>query len=201
MNGIIKSISVIFHPLIMPLLGLSFYFWKSPKFYPQELVRAKFIAILILTIILPVLVYSLLKTLGKAKTVHLKTTQERILPLIINAAIVFLIIKRVLPDNQIIELYYFFVGILISTLSCLILAYLEYKASIHMIAISGVFTFTIALALHFSINLNTSLALFAVITGAIATSRLVMGAHTVKELLIGTLIGAAPQFSLLGYWL
>ncbi len=201
MNGIIKSISFIFHPIFMPLFGLCFYFWKSPKFFPQDLIRAKFISILILTVILPVLIYLLLKTLGKVKSVYLKTTQERILPLLINATITFLVIKRVLPSSQIIELYYFFIGILISTMSCLLLAYLEYKASIHMIAISGVFTFAIALALHFSININGSLSLFAIITGAVATSRLSLKAHTTKEILIGTLIGVAPQFTLLGYWL
>lgn len=201
MNGIIKSISFIFHPIFMPLLGLCFYFWKSPRFFPQDLIRAKLISVVILTVVLPLLIYSLLKTLGKTKSIYLKTTKERILPLIINAAITFLIIKRVLPNNQIIELYYFFIGILISTLSCLILAYLEHKASIHMIAISGVFTFAIALSLHFSININGSLALFAIITGAVASSRLSLEAHTTIEIVIGILIGVAPQFFLLGYWL
>ncbi len=201
MNGIIKSISFIFHPILMPLIGLCFYFWKSPKFFPQELIRTKLISILILTVILPILIYHLLKTLGKAKSIYLKTAQERILPLLINAIITILIINRVFPSSLIIELYYFFLGILISTMSCLIFAYLDYKVSIHMIAISGVFTFAIALALHFSINLNGSLSLFAIITGAIGTSRLALEAHTTKELVIGTLIGFAPQFSLLGYWL
>ncbi len=201
MSSLIKSISFIFHPLFMPLFGLCFYFWKSPKFFPQELIRAKFISILILTVVLPILIYLLLKTLGKVKSIYLKTTKERILPLLVNALITLLIIRRVVPNSQITELYYFFVGILVSTMSCLILAYLEYKVSLHMLAISGVFTFAIALALHFRINMNGSLALFAILTGAVATSRLHLKAHTNKELLLGTLIGAAPQFTLLGYWL
>lgn len=185
----------------MPLLGVIFYFSKSPRFFANELIKAKLISLSILTILLPILIYFLLKTLGKTHTIYLKTSKERIIPLVINSLIILLVLKRVFPSNQIIELYYFFIAILISTLTCLILAVLEFKASIHMIAIAGMFMFALGLSLHFSINLNGSLALIVFITGAIATSRLHLKAHTNIELLIGTLIGAAPQVILFNYWL
>lgn len=70
-----------------------------------------------------------------------------------------------------------------------------------MTAVGGVFMFFIGFAIHFSKNINGSLALMAVITGAIATSRLYLKAHTVKELLIGLLIGAIPQIIVENYWL
>ena len=61
--------------------------------------------------------------------------------------------------------------------------------------------FFVAFAIHFSININGSLALFAIITGAVATSRLYLEAHTPKELLVGLLIGIIPQLIVLKYWL
>lgn len=201
MNFILKYISFVFHPIIMPVLGVIFYFSKSPRFFPFEIIRAKVISLSILTILLPILVYYLLKTLGKTHSIYLKTTKERILPLAINCLILLLVLKRILPSNQIIELYYFFIGILISTIACLILAFLDIKASIHMIAITGVFMFAIALSLHFSININGSLALMALIIGAIATSRLHLKAHTSVELTIGLLVGIIPQLVMLQYWL
>ncbi len=201
MNIILKSISFVFHPIIMPLLGVIFYFSKSPRFFADELIRAKLISLSILTILLPILIYFLLKTLGKTHSIYLKTSKERVIPLVINSVIILLVIKRVLPSNQIVELYYFFMAILISTLTCLVLAVLEFKASIHMIAIAGVFMFALGLSLHFSINMNGSLALIAFIMGAIATSRLHLKAHSNMELIIGTFIGAFPQIILYNYWL
>ena len=201
MNYILKSISFIFHPILMPILGVIFYFSKSPRYIPREIIQAKLISLFILTILLPILLYYLLKTLGKTHSIYLRSTKERILPLALNCIIIFLILQRVITANEIVELYYFFVGILISTLACFILAVLKFKASIHMIAIAGVFMFYVALSVHFSININGTLALMAIIIGAVATSRLHLKAHNYKELIIGFCVGFIPQLILVNYWL
>jgi len=185
----------------MPLLGVLFYFSKSPRFIPIEIIQAKLISLFILTALLPILLYYLLKNIGKVNSIYLNTTKERLIPLFLNGCITILIINRVLPPTEIIELYYFFVGILISTLACFILAILKFKASIHMIGISGVTMFYLALSIHFSININGTLALMFIIIGAIATSRLHLKAHTNIELLIGFFIGLFPQLILINYWL
>ena len=41
MDFILKSISYVLHPLIMPLLGVLFYFSKTPRFIPENIVNAK----------------------------------------------------------------------------------------------------------------------------------------------------------------
>ena len=185
----------------MPLLGVVFYFSKSPRYIPKEIIQAKLISLFILTILLPILLYYLLKTLGKTHSIYLRSTNERILPLALNCIIIFLILQRVITPNEIVELYYFFVGILISTLACLILALLKFKASIHMLAIAGLFMFCTALSIHFSININGTLALMAIIIGAVATSRLYLEAHDYRELIVGFCIGFIPQLILVNYWL
>ena len=201
MNWLLKSISFVFHPIIMPLLGVIFYFSKSPRFIPRDVIEAKIISLTILTIILPILLYFLLKTIGKTKSIYLKTTKERIIPLLLNIIICILIVIRVLPSNQIIELYFFFIGILISNIVCLVLAMLKFKASIHMIAIAGIIMFALSISLHFGKNLNGSLALLFLIAGAIATSRLHLKAHTNVELIFGFCIGLFPQLLVLSYWI
>ncbi len=200
-DRILKSISFIFHPIIMPLLGVLFYFSRTPRFIPDPIRQAKIFSITILTLILPILVYFLLKTLKIVESFHLESTRERIVPLIVNVAIVSLILYRVLPAAEIEELYYFFLGILFSTLACLILAIMKIKASIHMIASAGFFMFAIALSIHFKININGTIALMSIILGAIATSRLHSKAHTPIELIIGFFIGLIPQLIVLNYWL
>lgn len=198
---VLKSISFVFHPLIMPLLGVLFYFHKTPRFIPKPLQNAKIFSIIILTIILPILLFFLLKTINRVDTIYLKSTKERLIPLVINCVIITLILIRVLTPNEIIELYYFFLGILYSTLACLIMAIFKVKASIHMIAASGFFMFAVAIGIHFQININGTIALMMLILGAIATSRLHLKAHTNQELIIGIFTGLFPQLILMNYWL
>jgi hypothetical protein len=200
-NVLLKSISVVFHPLIMPLLGVIFYFSKTPRYIPEHVMKAKIFSIVILTIILPILLFFLLKTINKVDSIYLKSTRERLIPLFINCIIISLILIRVLKSNEIAELYYFFLGILFSTLVCLILAIFKVKASIHMIAASGFFMFAVALGIHYQININGTIALMMIILGAIATSRLHLNAHTNKELIIGVLTGLLPQLLLSNFWL
>ncbi|MFC0603765.1 hypothetical protein [Winogradskyella pulchriflava] len=198
---ILKSISFVFHPLIMPLLGVVFYFHKTPRFIPEPIQHAKIFSIVILTIILPILLFFLLKTINKVETIYLESTKERLIPLFINCIILVLILVRVLTPNEIVELYFFFLGILCSTLACFILAIFKVKASIHMIAASGFFMFAVAIGIHYQININGTIALMMIVLGAIATSRLHLNAHTNQELIIGVFIGLFPQLIFLNYWL
>jgi len=201
MNFILKGISYIFHPLLMPFFAAVYYFTISPRFIPEEIIQAKLFSLVLLTIFLPVLLFLLLRTIRKISSIQLVTTKERILPLVLNCIIVILIAQRVFPFNEIIELYYFFIGILFSTLSCLILAILKFKASIHMVASGGVFMFLIGLGILFSINIIETITLFTLLIGAIATSRLHLNAHSNIELVIGFMVGLIPQLILINYWL
>ncbi|WP_026754077.1 hypothetical protein [Sediminibacter sp. Hel_I_10] len=201
MNRLLNLISYIFHPLLMPLLGVIFYFHKTPRFIPETVVYAKVFSLSILTVLLPILLYFLLKTIKKVESIHLATANERRLPLFINGILILLIINRVLPIDDIPELYYFFLGILISTITCFALALVNFKASIHMIGAAGFFMFAIALSIHFKININGTMALMCIIMGAIATSRLHLKAHTVIELVIGFFVGLLPQLLILNYWI
>ncbi len=185
----------------MPILGVLFYFSKTARFIPEPIVKAKIFSITILTIVLPILLFFLLRTIRKVDTIYLKSTKERVIPLFINCIITALILLRVLTINEIVELYYFFLGILISTIICLIFAMLKVKASIHMIAVSGFFMFAVALGIHYQININGTIALLVIIMGAIATSRLHLNAHTSFELIIGSLTGLVPQLILMAFWL
>jgi len=201
MDKLLKSISYIFHPLFMPVIGVAFYYYISPRFVAQEIVQAKLISLAILTIILPILMFFLLKTLGKTKTIHLKTTSERIYPLALYCFILILVIKRIITASQSIELYYFFVGILISNMACLTLSIFKFKASIHMIAISGLFMFFVVLGVQFGINITGILSFMILVLGAVATSRLHLKAHTFSELIFGVFIGLVPQLLLVNFWL
>jgi len=200
-NRALTSISYIFNPLIMPLIGVAIYYKLTPNFVQRNFISSKFIPLLILTIVLPILLFLILKILGKTNTIHLESTRERVVPLGVYCIFLILVLEEVVNASQIPELYYFFLGILIASLSCLIMAILKVKASIHMIGVSGLFMFTIALSVYYSININGLLALMSTMSGAVATSRLHLKAHNYKELLLGVFIGTIPQLVLINNWI
>ncbi len=70
-----------------------------------------------------------------------------------------------------------------------------------MIGSSAVTFFLIALSIHNQINISYLIASFFLITGVIASSRLEMNAHTLKELTVGYAIGMLPQLGLWYFWL
>lgn len=185
----------------MPLVGVIFYFSKAPRYIPSPIIKAKILSLFILTVLLPIILYFLLKTTKQVNSIYLENVKQRIIPLLLNCFIAILILIKVLPPNEFVELYFFFVGILLSTITCLVLAILSFKSSIHMIATGGVLMFFIALSIHFSINLSGSIGLMFIITGAVASSRLYLKAHDKNEIIIGLLIGIIPQLILLNYWL
>ncbi|NJX16032.1 hypothetical protein [Tamlana crocina] len=201
MDKLLKSISYVFHPLIMPLFAAWFYFEISPRYISSEVVYGKLIALGILMFILPILIYFLLKTLGRVSSIHLQTARERIYPLILYGCILLLVLQRIVKPSLSSELYFFFIGVLISNMACLLMALIKFKVSLHMVAVSGVFMFFVALSIHFSVNLNGTIGLMCIVMGAVATSRLHVKAHDYKELLFGVFIGIIPQLILVNYWL
>ncbi|MFV0541028.1 MAG: hypothetical protein ACK5MZ_07290 [Aestuariibaculum sp.] len=201
MKWFFKSVSVVFHPLFIPAQGTLLYFWKSQHFVSNEIVYAKLTSISILTIILPVLIFFMLKTLGKVQSVTLRNTNERIIPLGLNCIIIYIVIYSILTASFSPGLYYFFLGLLMANILCLILAIFKLKVSLHIMYVTSLFMFTMALSLHFSTNLNGILILMSIIIGAVASARLYLKAHSPKEITLGLLTGIVPQLFLIPYWI
>lgn len=201
MKWFFKLVSVVLHPLLAPSFGVMIFFWLSPIFYLKEIQLATISAVGILTAIIPLLIAIVLRKIGYISSFALPDTKERILPLCINLLITGTILYKLIPRLDAPELYYFFLGILGSTLACLIMVIFKVKASIHMIALSGVLMFTTGLSFHYAINATLIISLLVFLTGLAASSRLYLDAHTNTELVLGIFIGLIPQLLTFKYWL
>ncbi len=201
MQKLIKSASYIFHPLWMPFLGSLLYFFITPRFFPLPLIKAKLLAIAITTLFIPIVFYFLLKNLGKAESMFLSDVRERRWPLFFFTLLISLNLYQILDVYNYPALYYFFVGILFSAITGLILAFLDLKISLHMVGLSGITMFVIALSIFYRINLIYSIAFLFAALGLTATSRLQLKAHTPLELILGFVIGVLPQIIVLNFWL
>ena len=201
MNYFLQSASFIFHPLLMPLVGVGLYFKLTPKFIEPEIIIIKTYSIIIITILIPLILFFLLKNSGLVKSINLKEVKERKYPLMIQIILIFIIITRVFTKYHHPELYYFFIAVVVSSLVALILVIVNFKVSLHQMGIAGVTMFLIALSIHFTENYLFEISLFFLINGWVASSRLETKSHSISELIIGLIVGVFPQFIILNYWL
>ncbi|WP_233194584.1 hypothetical protein [Aquimarina sp. I32.4] len=201
MNFFLRSASYVLHPLLMPLIGAVIYFCTAPRFIPNEIIRAKIFGLVVLTILIPIVLFFLLRNLGTITSIHLETVKQRKIPLLLQSILLIIVIKMVIDVYHYPELYFFFLGILLSSLSAIFMTLFNIKASLHMIGISGITMFTIAISIHFGLNLTILIAVLMIANGLVASSRLHYKAHSNLELILGLLIGVIPQLTLINFWL
>ena len=201
MDFLLKLAAYVFHPLLMPLLGVFLYYEISPRFTDPEIMWASLMAVSIITVFIPITIFFLLKNLGILSSIHLEGVSDRKVPLMIQCVLLLLIIKMVFDPYDNVELYYFFVGILFSTITALILVFFKFKVSLHQMGVSGVTMFLIALGIHFKVNVLLSVSFLFIANGWVATSRLHTKSHTGVELVGGFVIGVLPQLILINFWL
>jgi hypothetical protein len=194
--------SYCFHPLFISMYATLFYFYVTQAFFRPDEIFLVLFQVSILTVFLPISMYFLLKSLGLAKSsIMLHEKKERRLPLAFQSMFYLVLIEHSFSTVVVPELYYFFLGALISTLITLLLIVFHFKTSIHMIAISGITLFIIGLSVHYGIPFVSLIAFMILIIGLVGSSRLYMQAHSMRELGIGILVGALPQIALWYFWL
>ncbi len=201
MRFFLKTISFIFHPLFIPMAGTLAYFIITPKYSPLELQSGNILPIFILTVIIPIISYLILRNIGLVNSIFMPTPTERKYPLYIHIALLLMILYKVIPNNYTAELYYFFVGLLAAAMTSLLLLFLNLKASMHLMGMGSLLMYLISLSVHFEINITIALSLITFFAGLVATSRLYLKAHTKVELIIGFFLGLMTQLLTVKFWL
>ena len=201
MKKILPIFSYIFHPLFTPIQACLFYFLFHLADYNLELIRTLFLQIAIVTIFTPMALYYLLRYTGKVDSIMIADSEQRKIPLVFQSFLIILLLRKIIPLEHYPELHFFFLGALFSILSALILLYAKTKASLHMLAISALTVFVFGLNIHLQMGNIYIVPILLLMNGFVASSRLVMQAHTPRELIIGLLLGSIPQLAFLFLWL
>ena len=201
MKKVLPLFSYVFHPIFIPAMATLFYLYcNEAEFGNQEKLFILF-QVLVITVILPSLVFLLLRTAGRIDSIMLAEVSQRKIPLILHCFFLILLVKKSITIDRYPELHFFLLAALLSTIMALILLFANIKASLHMIAISSLTVFIIGLSLRLQIQNTFIIAILILLNGFVASSRLEMKAHTNKELIIGFMLGAVSQLLLLVVWL
>lgn len=201
MKKLLPVFSYVFHPLFISVYATLFYFVITQNFFYQHEIYLVFIQVLILTVLLPISLFYLLRSLGIIRTKHHLTRDERKMPLAFYSALLFILLKQSFSTVVLPELYYFFLGALISTMFAMILTLFRYKPSLHMMGISALTVFVISISAYYHITFLNLIAFLIICTGFTASSRLYRGHNSIMEVALGTLLGVLPQIALWFIWL
>jgi len=201
MDKFIRIFSYLFYPLFVPVYATLFYFLFAGKYLQNHEIYLIFIQVLIVTILLPVSIFYLLRSLGYVKSKMLTDKKERKLPLSLYCVLLLLLTEYSFSSFSVPELYYYFVGVLISNALALALIFTGNKASLHLMAMASLTAFVISLSAYYHVRFIYIIVFFVICTGFTASSRLQAKAHTPAELLLGALLGIVPQVCLWFVWL
>ena len=193
--------SYVFHPMFIPVYAAFFYFFLNDSYYSTPEKYIAVFQIVIITILLPILFFFVLRSLGQLDSIMISEISQRKIPLVLLCFLTFLLVRKSITLDRFPELHFFFGGGLLSTVLALGMLFFRTKASLHLLAISALTLFVIGLSIHNqSRNINW-IAFLVFIIGVVASSRLEMQAHTTKELVIGFLLGSIPQLIFFYFWL
>jgi len=201
MRFFLKTISYIFHPLFIPITGTVVYFMLTPKFSPPEFQSGNILSIFILTVIIPIISYFILKNVGLVSSIFTPTAQERKYSLYISLSLLLMVVYKVIPNNFALELHYYFIGLISATMASLLLLFFKFKSSIHLMGMGSLLMYMVGLSVHFEINITIILSLVVLATGLVASSRLYLNVHSRAEVLIGFLIGLTSQLLTIRFWM
>ena len=201
LKKILPIFSYIFHPIFVSLYGTFFYFLVTQSFYYPSQIIVSLVQVSILTLLLPLSLYFLFRSLGKVTSFTEASISERKMPIAAQAILLFVLLKFSVSRETIAELYFFFLGGFLSSIIVFLCVVLKFKASLHMLGISALTSFIYGLSNYYNLPFVNLIAFCIVIVGLVASSRLYMKAHTYSELVAGIVIGTAPQVYFYHYWL
>ncbi len=191
-----KIISTLFHPIVMPTIGIMLYFLVTTK---QIEPYQKLLAILIIfgtTYFIPLVLLFLLKSLKKIDSYQLKKRKERKLPLAIMVVLFYALgnlFKRILILEEISLLFH-------ATSLGLIITYFllnfSIKSSIHLLSIGISCGFFMMVALKSDESYILIIIINFLIAGLLGSARLHLKAHSPKEVYVGFLIGISTVFGM-----
>ena len=201
MKRILPSFSYIFHPVFIPVYATLFYLFSNNSYFFKQEKYFVFLQMFVVTVLVPVLFFLLLRATGNIRSIMAPLVSERKIPLLIQTFLLLLLVRKSITLARFPELHFFLLGALFSTLIALFLLFAKIKTSLHMMGISALTVFVFGLSLHFHTQNIFAITFLTLMNGFVASSRLVMKAHTFKEIIIGFFLGSIPQMLLLYLWL
>lgn len=185
-----KSLSWLFHPLIMTTAGIVVILFTDSyvSYIPLQAKRMLILLTAIGTLILPALLVPLFLLQGKVSNIEMDDRRERLYPLALTSIFYLLTFILFLKIPVFKLIHGFMLGSLLSVLAGFLIS-LKWKISTHMIGLGGLTALMVLLSFKLDVNLIIHLIITVIAAGFAGSSRLYLKAHEEMEVLAGFLAG------------
>jgi hypothetical protein len=200
LRGTATLISVIFHPLFIPLYVTGLLIASHPIQFADFSARGQLAIlgpVIENTIILPLAVVLLLKPLGFINSMRLLTQKDRIVPYVATMIFYYWLYRVSAYHSQDHEQFPALLCVyLLGNFIAVILAFLAniiMKISLHGIAMGSVIGILLVMGNDPYFNVSGVLMAAFLLAGLVATSRLILFAHRSREIYYGIALGIFAQ--------
>ena len=193
MKRIYKLISIIFHPILLPLVATLIFFIIDQPILDNQIKYRLLIIIGTATYLIPIVLLALLKKRKLIQSFEVKGIQERKIPILFMIVLFFFLGKTLISIDEIFFLSILFLGSSLSLCVCYFTFIKNQKTSLHMIGIASLLAFIILYSITTHKNLLPLIAIIFIIAGIIAYARIKLKAHTLTEINLGFIIGFVSQ--------
>ena len=186
-----QFISIVAHPLFMPVYTVLLIFNFNPYVQVQvsdDLQKLVLLVLTVCTIVLPLITAFVMQRFGLINSLFMKTAEERKWPFLFSILWFYLgfevLTKLPLPKS----LYLLMIGALI----ILFIAHaitLRWKISIHMLGVGGLIGALIGLSQRFQYDHFIMISIVILIAGIIGYARLKTNSHNFQQVYAGFIIG------------
>ena len=189
-----KLISIILHPIFMPILALYLSLRQVPSigFAITNYQNYIYLVLIFSTVILPLISILFLIKSGKVSSLEMSNHKERSVPLFRTAlwmGLGYYILENILVFSPIIK------AELIGAISIILIASIiskYWKISLHLLGIGGLVGVLIALEIIYG-NLQHLIIIFILLSGVLAMARIKEKAHNYPQVYIGFLGGLSVE--------
>jgi len=189
---IAKIFSFIFHPMLLPTIGMIILFNSGSvlEFLPQQAKKVILLIVFVSTAILPLTFVPFFIFQKIVTSVQMDHAKERLIPFLVTSILYtfsyYLLIRLGAPSTI---AKFILIGAI--TVFALFLLSFFWKISAHMAGIGGLFGALIAISFMLNVNLEYYIISAAVVSGILGFSRLMLEKHNPYQIYSGWFLGIA----------
>jgi membrane-associated phospholipid phosphatase len=190
-----RLVSIVFHPVLLPVAATIAFFILNHSTIDSASQVKIILVVATVTYFIPILLLLVLKKKKLIDSFEVRKINERKIPVLFMTILFFILAKSLNKIPNLFFLSQLFVGCSIALSICYFLFLSKLKISLHLIGISSFIGFMMVYSLLTQTNLLLLITSLFLAAGFIAQARLKLKEHSLKEVLIGFLVGFLSQFS------
>lgn len=197
-----RSISLVFQPLAMPTLVFAFFLFLMPDWVFQLALPKIYVFLLVLltTLVIPLISLLLMRLTKSISSFHMEKREERILPFTVIS--LYYVMTSYLFYLKVEVDYRMMFALSVMTVCVVLLTGITFfwKISAHMIGVSGLLGIVMYFSIKYpSLEMVNYVLMLIIFTGAVASARLYLHAHTPGEIYAGFFLGFTLCFGAFYY--